>query len=118
MATILEDRNNLETSRCHFDHSAFPAQLRAKERFLCSTVSNEKLSSLTILFSPLLKQYLKLTAQKDGLHNYVKNRVKHRAIKPSQHLALKHLYFDMCLYYHLYLNIQNWFSKISSCCQL
>ncbi|XP_067041107.1 uncharacterized protein [Acropora muricata] len=85
VATILEDRNNLETSRRHFDHSAFPAQLRAKERFLCSTVSNEKLSSLTILFSPLLKQHLKLTAQK--------------AIKPSHHLALKHLYFDICLYY-------------------
>ena len=32
MAIILEDRNNLETSRHHFDHSAFPAQLRAKER--------------------------------------------------------------------------------------
>ena len=29
-----------------------------------STVSSEKLSSLTILFSPLLKQHLKLTAQK------------------------------------------------------
>ena len=32
MAAILEDRKNLETSHCHFDHSAFPAQLLAKER--------------------------------------------------------------------------------------